>query len=561
MTTRSGRVVKKSFKVLDNEDEPPKPAPKPKSKPQPKPKPQSQSSNLPIPAIVLPLNIDVEDAPIQKLSKQDLQDYSNPENPFYKNFYIPKDNITIRFDDVVNKIQNKDNGRLPPMFDNGIVNLEIKPNLYQNPKNIVSFNNLKDGKYHTASSKSDVKNIVPSIIFFTNNLPSFIAYKDVDDLSYILHSRRSLITELLEYFYQQPKWSVATLKSRINAIIRIYRLAYGGKSYLVYKLLSLIIMFLGQEQDLLEGENKLSALEETKFLEFNKILGVRQNLENSFNGLQNKLNIRAYDRNQDLILLSLYVLRPPLRNEIKELKFTSKNETEGDWIYIKDDKVELILNEEKKKHDAITFDIVKENKHLAELLKESYRLYPRLNVFTKKDKYPDVSQKVSVASLDGRIKTLFNGFGKNVGINSIRSSFVSHFFNIRKRTYNEMEALSVKMRTSVEQLLKSYNKFIPSCYLDIKKEPEPEQEIIPIQQLKRKPENELTSYDKHRISYKKYYEQNKQKIMKQHKEYLKNNSYKIRVIRYLNDDPNYIKRIKPETITKYNIKLVDGKYV
>ena len=122
----------------------------------------------------MPLNIDVEDAPIQKLSKQDLQDLSNPENPFYKNFYTPQDNITKRFDDIVNKIQNKDNGRLPPMFDNGIVNLEIKPNLYQNPKNIVSFNDLKNGKYHTASSKSDVRNIVPSIKFFTNNLPSFI---------------------------------------------------------------------------------------------------------------------------------------------------------------------------------------------------------------------------------------------------------------------------------------------------------------------------------------------------------------------------------------------------
>ena len=44
---------------------------------------------------------------------------------------------------------------------------------------------LINGDYQTAQSKSDY-NIVTSIKFFTNNLPSFQQYKDQDELDWLV---------------------------------------------------------------------------------------------------------------------------------------------------------------------------------------------------------------------------------------------------------------------------------------------------------------------------------------------------------------------------------------
>ena len=45
-----------------------------------------------------------------------------------------------------------------------------------------------------------------------------------------------------------------------------------------------------------------------------------------------KLSPNGYQPNQDLLLLSLYTLIPPLRNEMKLLDFIFEKQTEGDWI-------------------------------------------------------------------------------------------------------------------------------------------------------------------------------------------------------------------------------------
>ncbi len=60
---------------------------------------------------------------------------------------------------------------------------------------------------------------------------------------------------------------------------------------------------------------------------------------------QLQLRINA---NQDLLLLSLYSLIPPLRGEVKTLKFAKTPQRAGDWVVIQSDgEVKLDLNEEK----------------------------------------------------------------------------------------------------------------------------------------------------------------------------------------------------------------------
>ena len=83
------------------------------------------------------------------------------------------------------------------------------------------------------------------------------------------------------------------------------------------------------------------------------------------------------------------------------------------------------LNENKKRHEEILFNLTEDAPELAKILRESYELYPRDFVFTHYNKYPDVSTQASVGALDERLSKLFKFTGKSISVNSLRSSYVS----------------------------------------------------------------------------------------------------------------------------------------
>ena len=121
----------------------------------------------------------------------------------------------------------------------------------------------------------------------------------------------------------------------------------------------------------------------------------------------------------------MYSIIPPLCNEEKTLKFTKSAQTTLDWIVIKPDAVLMDLNENKKRHEYILFNLTEDAPELAKILRESYELYPRDFVFTHYNKYPDVSTQASVGALDERLSKLFKFTGKSISVNSLRSSYVS----------------------------------------------------------------------------------------------------------------------------------------
>ena len=86
-----------------------------------------------------------------------------------------------------------------------------------------------------------------------------------------------------------------------------------------------------------------------KFIVWDEVIAKQKSLENQFYSIQNKHTKTAYDINNDLLLLSLYSLIPPLRNEIKHLDFTHTKKDNGDYIWFSiDGKVLLDLNLEEK---------------------------------------------------------------------------------------------------------------------------------------------------------------------------------------------------------------------
>ena len=101
------------------------------------------------------------------------------------------------------------------------------------------------------------------------------------------------------------------------------------------------------------------------------------------------------------------------------------------------------------------------------------------------------------------------------------------------------------MRTSTRYLDQSYNKILKNIKPN-----------IPLEDIKL-PIKEKNRYAQQLIFSKKYYEKNKDKIIKRHKEnyYKKDKSELARknVIYYLNNDEKYHKKIKQDTINKYHI--------
>ena len=385
--------------------------PKPRQPRQPR-QPAPVAADVAIPAISI-------DNPINDEINHKIKILMDELTPYWREtFYTPNDYITDKYFEVVEYYD-----KLPATMQSGLANLEVKES--EPIKHTPLLSKLINGDYQTAQSKSD-NNIATSIKFFLNNLPSFQQYKDQDKLDWVVNHHRLLSYELLFYSLNHNS-SVATLKSKFNAITRIIRLSYKSKSPDLYEKFSRIVSDLGHYFEDDEFNNELSPEELKKFIVWDEVIAKQKSLENQFYSIQNKHTKTAYDINNDLLLLSLYSLIPPLRNEVKHLDFTHTKKDDGDYIWFSTDgNVLLDLNLEKKRHEPIQFNLSRDAPQLAALIQDSYKLYPREFVFTPKNTYPKLDKKASQSSLDTRLSVLFWHTGKNVSVNSLRSSYVSY---------------------------------------------------------------------------------------------------------------------------------------
>ena len=578
MSDRPQRQSKPTKKVIEAQatakavaQRKPRQAKNPAPPPVAPPAPMNNEDRVPMEALIAPpdmsdfrgLNLDLSTVPKSKDPKYQ-PGFNSYDHPFWEQFETPTDDTTRLYMDATDKLADIIPATfllVPDIPDSfGVANSELKKE-FQKPIVQIPLNSkLLNGDYHTEQSKSD-DNISASIKFFTNNLPSFKKYKASDDISWVVKSHRLLVAEMLQYYANKDAPKVSTIKTRFNAITRIFRIAFQTKKYQLYEKYSAIVIFLGMHFDLDEHNNELSDLEKTKFAPFNEILDIRSKLEQQFAMMKDLLTVKAYDHNQDLLLASLYSLIPPLRGEIKGLKFTTTAHTSGDWLVMKPDgDVLMDLNEVKKRHSEITFNINKEAPDLARIIKQSYDLYPREFVFTKYKKYPNVSLKASSKSLDDRIVKIFAKTGKRVGVNSLRSSYVSYrnseaIKHGKQLSYKEKDVIAHRMRTSVKYLDEAYLKIFKTDYAQTS-----EVSIEPAD-----PVDESTPYQKQLTRNQKYYQENKDKVLEKQKAYKDSKTpfekSRAKQLYYLNSDAEYYKKMKPATQEKYKFKKENGRWV
>ena len=422
-------------------------------------------------------------------------------------------------------------------------------------KQTVLLSKLVNGDYHTATSKSD-KNIASGIKTLLK-IPELQKY-DKDDLTDFVRNHREVFYHILVKS-KNEKLSFPTLKGYVVRLMRVLVIALKTKNtpvYIKYASLMKDMIATGQKID---DKNELNDLEKGRFVAWGYILDKQKELNAQFSAIQNKQTRKAYDLNLDLVLVSLYTLTPPLRREPMILKFREDKDTiDHDFLHIRRNDVKLELNLDKKRHAPIVIDC---NQELSSILRQSYELYPRRDVFTMTTKFPNLKNGVKEDAVANRLKRIFKFTGQEVGVSMLRSSYITDRFDqVNWRLpMSEVEKIAKLMRTSSKYILSSYRKIInnPDAVqvnkVIIKKEP--------IEEPKIKKEN---PYKKHIESIKKKYSENenyREKTLKQQGEYRQKVGQSViqkrKVLSMLRNSDEYRRKVKQTTLDKYGIKTED----
>lgn len=395
------------------------------------------------------------------------------------------------------------------------------------------------------------------IKLFSNKFEPFMKYKDQDNIDWVVLEHSLLYDEIIKHGINNLL-SQSTIRGYIIAMMYIIKTYYRTKNNDVYKKYQDIIENMKQNIISNENNNKLNNTELKKggLIPFQLLLDKQKEIQEQFNqylynpDIDLKNNINAFVVNQDLLLISLYTLMPPVRNEIKDLLFTNTFPDDNDdnnYIIILPNKtIHIYYGCIKKKHSKLIINDNEIDKNLKEIIIQSYILYNRKYVFCSTINFPFYNIKQSPVNISNRLKTIFRYSKYTVGTNMIRSSYITHHFANPKLSYNEQLNIARLMRTSVDVCRQYYYKIIDDDDNNIK-------------------ENQSTYYENNKDKIAEYnsnyYQKNKDELNNKNKEYRINNKFKEarrKLIYRLNTQPEYCPSTK--TRNKYDVKYIDGKY-
>lgn len=237
------------------------------------------------------------------------------------------------------------------------------------------------------------------------------------------------------------------------------------------------------------------------------------------------------------LILSLYSYIPPIRLEYSDMKIISddKNIDETkNYIMKSDSRYIVILNNDKvtKTYGKIRYDITGE---LKTIINRSLENYPRDYLLT----IPNNSTIPLNRQINYYLKEAFSPL--NVGIQMIRSAYITHMYAENKMNISEKKKLALQMRHSKDTADLYYNK-IEVCGMDKKLD-----KITPKDKIEKK------EY------LRKYYAERKNSVKTKNKNKYEQNKYDIlrrKIINRINKEDSNIKK---ETIKKYNIKYDETK--
>ncbi|KAJ1465052.1 hypothetical protein T484DRAFT_1757667 [Baffinella frigidus] len=362
--------------------------------------------------------------------------------------------------DKIAKDNNETNAWTEKLFNLDLV--DTRP--LRISKRKVSLDSLKAD---TETSKTN-KAVVQSIISMLKHIKT---KKDDFTLNYVINNHRYILLEILKFRLTHTK-NLNTFKKDMDNMAWLFKSTFDekNKQYLIYRALisDLQYEFLKKTKK----ANKFTKKDANKWVSFKNLIKVEEALNVEFEkllaekGKDNKAVVMLHYKH---LYLSMLILSPTLRGEYRLLKFADNydkavKDKANDYVYLPNGEKEIayyILNKVKKLHDPIQYEIGyidNNNKNyygleLTKYLKRSLKLYPREYVFTNLQ----TKKAYSASAVSNFLANIIEG--KNLGINSIRSSVITNIYYGLFNANVKID-LAKKMRNSINAAMYDYSRIV-----------------------------------------------------------------------------------------------------
>ncbi len=379
---------------------------------------------------------------------------------------------------------------------------------------------------------SSFDNLTPDykakIKFWLKNIPELKKYS-TDDLSWIKKHHR------LIYDFARDKYSnLNTRKGHIQVLAGMLKLMGGGKRY-AQKYSKKAVDYAGRVEH--EAKNQTMTPERKEnFVTYDEICNQRDKFKALFE--ENKSNVK---NNLTYLLLSLYTMIPPLRQEFRSMEIVSKKPSDKTKNYLvkRGNDFTIIINKDKvsNSHEPLEEKVPTD---LSNVIKSSLKAYPRKYILSTQK---DPNKPIGKQGFEKLLIDAFQDINKRVTVDILRSAYVSWAYSDPNLNENDKDDIAKKMRHSTEVARIMYNK------LDAN-DKENEQ-----------PKEEPRQYFNIREWSKQYREKNKKSINKQQKDRYENNRYYVLRDKILwNLNKGYVSAPREDTIKNYDLKYVNGKW-
>ena len=406
----------------------------------------------------------------------------------------------------------------------------------------ITLSGLEKGEYQQDQcSDNQYANVI-------NFIKKNIYKTDDDNLGWLLKNNIKILELLIEYRIDK-KQSISTFNNDLKMFARVFKIALGDthELYKKYSQLQTDLNSLLIEKE--TGKNTLNKYEKDKYIDFDNLLKIRQDLEDNWRTELDKNSIKSksvWELHYKMLLLSSYVLTPCVRTELMIAKFATTEEEMSDnidYVYIPqelDKAVEYNFKICKKGKPVERYTIGyndESRSKLSALFRESLLLYKREFVFPQ---IKNMDKSSTIANVNQFLRTLIKG--TTLGVNVIRSSYIT-WRNKNGVSYNDMKEDAIRLRNSVETQMKDYLKKTDDIKTD-----------YVANEIKIK--DGIDALQKEKDYKKEYYEKNKDKI----KEYVNANKNKKNAIYHINKYKKTGIEPKEAVITKWKLYKENDKW-
>jgi hypothetical protein len=409
----------------------------------------------------------------------------------------------------------------------------------------ITLSALEKGEYQQQQCSD--KQYANVIKFIKKNI-----YKTEDDnLGWLLENHIHILGLLMEYRINN-KQSISTFNADLKMFARLFKIALGDTNELYKKYSQLQTDFNRLLIEKETGKNTLNKYEKEKYIEFENLLKIRDELEENWRTELTKNSIKSksvWELHYKMLLLSSYTLTPCVRTELMIAKFATKEEDMSeniDYVYIPENIEEIVeynfkICKKGKPVERYKIGYNDESKtKLTSLFRESLLLYKREWVFPL---IKNINEKSTISNVNQFLRKLIKG--KTLGVNVIRSSYIT-WRNRNGVSYNDMKEDAIRLRNSVETQMKDYLK----------------KDVIVPTNPTTYTANEIKITDgvdalqKEKEYKKEYYEKNKEKL----KQYVIENKNKINALYHINKFIKTGKDPKDSIIKKWKLYKENDKW-